>query len=185
LEAARTHHLATLGANLKRDLIRDVARRGFSALPSPLLERLKLNTRSFLSAAQVSELTKDIQESHCGMLDETMARSMVPAQQTRDAIMASTLSETSPSQSTLGFMGNEHARQDRGVPHYLRQYRPQSRIVSIHLVEVESSRTDPQGYRNYSPTSHPTFFWFTSEAERSDPCEVFRKHAAPKARSSP
>ena len=185
LETARIHHLSALGANLQRDLIRKVARHGFSALPSPLLERLKLNTRSFLNGDQVSELTRDIQESHCGMLDEAMARSMVPAQQTRDAIMASTLSATSTARSTLAFMGNEHARQDRGVPHYLRQYQPQSRVVAIHLVEVEASRTDPLSYQDYSHTSHPTFFWFTPQAERSDPCEIFRKHAAPKARSTP
>jgi uncharacterized iron-regulated protein len=64
--------------------------------------------------------------------------------------------------------GSGHARRDRGVPLYL----PGVDIVTIGFVEVDADRKSPRDYLAglFSPASFD-YLWFTSRAEREDPCK--------------
>lgn len=169
---AKQHGLTVVGANLPRSQIREVVRRGFEALPPDLLSSLQLKERAFLTESARRSLTADIEEAHCGMLPAAMAEAMTPAQQTRDAVMAWHLG--APPKTVLAFVGQEHARQDRGIPLYLRHYRPDRPVITLHLTEVDPQKTSPKSYGRPALTYPGTYLWFTSPQKRSDPCESFK-----------
>ena len=180
-ESAKKTGTKLVGLNLNKKLIKNVAFKGLNSLPAHLLAKLQLETTAFLSPSQVESLTTQIQESHCGMLDKSMAAKMLPAQQVRDAVMAWTLGHQNSEKKLLAFVGNEHARSDRGIPPYLKIYNPKIRLISIHLVEVVREKTKPEDY--WSNGREPSIIWFTQKQERKDPCEKYRqamkKHRSP------
>jgi uncharacterized iron-regulated protein len=103
-----------------------------------------------------------------------MAPGMINAQRARDAVMAAAMLGHAESGAVL-IAGSGHGRLDFGVPVYLAHRRPQARVVSVALVEVESGKTVPHDYSALANAagSAPAFdfVWFTPRAQRKEPCE--------------
>jgi uncharacterized iron-regulated protein len=95
---------ATVGRAVARMVMRDgLAAHGFDpAVPAPVLDRL----------------ARDIEASHCGMLDAATARRMALAQVARDQQMARLL-QAHAARGAVLLAGNGHVRTDLGAPRWL------------------------------------------------------------------
>lgn len=127
--------------------------------------------------ADARSLRREIVESHCGMLPDTIVPRLVLAQRMRDAAMAQALVDDATDDGAILIAGNGHVRGDRGVPIYLHAPGSQAdgRSVSVGLVEVgpgkEAAAEDPQ----HIAAEYPGFdyLWFTPVVARADPCAGF------------
>jgi uncharacterized iron-regulated protein len=159
-----------------RDRVRAVAKTGTAALPAE--ERTKLALDNPLSGPLAEALNQELIDSHCGALPPQAVAAMGLAQRYRDAHLADAVLEAATRHgSAILIAGNGHLRSDRGVPWHMRQRKPDVRVMSIVLMEVEEGKTDPAAYLPRDPEGKPAvdLLIFTLKAERADPCEAFLK----------
>jgi len=166
-----------LAGNLSRSNVRAIARDGIASLGAERIAALGLDLP--LEPELAARLDRDIVESHCGQLPDTMIGPMAAAQTAKDAQMADTMRHglglAGRRNGAVLITGTGHARNDLGVPWYLRRGMRGDRIVSIGLVEVAAGMTDPKAYASrfnadYLPFD---FVWFTPRADEKDPCAKF------------
>lgn len=172
--------LATSGLPVPGDpprrSVRAVAGKGLGALASEDVARLKLDVP--LGATLRDDLLAELEASHCGLMPKHALETMAMAQRFRDAHFAEAMIAARASQgSAVLLAGNGHARNDRGVPWYIRQREPGASVLSVMLVEVEGGTTDPRSYveRARDGAAAADLIVFTPRAERPDPCEEMRK----------
>lgn len=189
-EAARMHHkgwdwhfyeplvaialhedLPIVAANLSRAAARRVVVGGLEALGTADVARLALD--STWDARREATLREAILQGHCGRVPDDLLPKLVLTQRSRDATMADALLGRAPSGAVVT-LGRLHARNDVGVPLYLRRRDPDATIASVALVEIgagEDRATD----RANSAEARPPFdyLWFTPRVERGDPCKGF------------
>jgi hypothetical protein len=67
--------------------------------------------------------------------------------------------------------GAGHARNDRGVPYYLRLVDPDALVVSIGFREVSAGA---EAISDYQDAANYDFVWFTPRVDDNDPCEQFK-----------
>lgn len=178
---------AVLGAGLPiypgepaRGRVRALARGDTSALGPG--ERARLRLDAPLPAPLAEALSAELAASHCGALPPRAIPGMAAAQRYRDASMADALLAAEQRHgSAILIAGNGHVRADRGVPWHIRQRKPHARVMSVVLAEVEDGKTDPAAYLPRDPEGKPAadLVIFTPGVERGDPCESFKKAAAP------
>ena len=96
---------------------------------------------------------------------------MALAQHARDAQMARTMLDARFTGTVALIAGAGHARQDRGVPYYLRLAEPHSDIVSIAFREVAHDSADP----HVLDVAAYDYVWFTPRVDDEDPCAAFDK----------
>lgn len=170
-EAGLSAGLPIVAANLPKDIIREAVHKGPTALPK--------DTRSWLDRAgtpsetELRSLRAEMQIAHCGALPESMLEPMMLAQRARDAQMGLTLlSAGAASRGAILITGRGHARNDRGVPSYLRREAPGLRIVTVGLIEAETGVTRVEDYAAQYGTTLPPFDYviFTPASTREDPC---------------
>ena len=75
----------------------------------------------------------------------------------------------------VAFVGQEQARQNRGIPLYHRHYWPKRSIITIQLIEVLPQRDSPQSYAMGDTSRQNTYLWFTPNIQRKDPCAGLNK----------
>ncbi len=149
---ALQHGLPIVAANVSRDEARRVMREGLqatgfdAAVPPELLQAL----------------ADDIEDSHCGMLDNATARRMALAQVARDQAMAAAV-EKHAERGVVLLAGNGHVRIDAGVPRWLT---PATRARSEAIGLLES---DAPGRGRYDRVV------LTATQERPDPCAGMRR----------
>lgn len=162
-------------ASPDRETLMSIARQGEEQIPATIKAMME---RSTLNAEQEAGLLEEIEQSHCGMLPEKMAATMVMTQRVKDAIMTESLIQQSGVDVHILVAGSGHGRNDRAVPWYLRQEAPNAKVVSIAWLEVVDDVDDIKEYAKYWGGNHLPFdyVWFTARVERSDPCEAFKKH---------
>lgn len=164
--------LPVIALNLSRDRTREVARQGFAFLGASAERDLALE-RTWNPARQAI-MNREIADGHCGKLPPAAMPRMVNMQRARDAIMADALL-SQPEAITIVIAGAEHVRNDIGVPVYLGSRAPGRRLVSIGFVEVNPGEIAVNDYIPPAASGLPfDFVWFTSAAERDDPCEGLR-----------
>ncbi len=179
-QAALDGGAALLAANLPRPLLRKLAREGVSALGAERVAALGLDRP--LPEELAAPLREEIAVSHCDQLPESMIGPMVTVMTARDAQMAEVLrrgAERAGHDGAILITGKGHARNDRGVPFYLR--RPgqdggeTASIVSVGLVEVDEGMSEPAAYAGFfgAETLPFDFVWFTPIADPEDPCAKF------------
>jgi uncharacterized iron-regulated protein len=154
-----------------RDRVRAVARGGAEALGAD--ERAWLGLDVVLPPALAAALERELLDSHCGALPAKAIPGMALAQRYRDAHLAGALmSAAALHGAAILIAGNGHVRSDRGVPWHIRQRKPDTRITSVVLAEVEGGKTDPAAYVPRDPEGRPAadLLIFTLKAERPDPC---------------
>ncbi|MFM9916862.1 MAG: ChaN family lipoprotein [Rhizobacter sp.] len=170
-DAALEGGATVVGGNLSRSEGSQVVRGGASRAP-PDLQRLLTNsgddaasTTTHWTAALDAELTRQVDEGHCGALPPDLVAPMALAQRARDAALASAMMQAPAGTRVVLIAGNGHVRRDIGVPHYLAAN--DARTVSIGVLERAADGT------TFVDAPYDEA-WFTSGLERPDPCESFR-----------
>ncbi len=160
-------------ANMPRDEVRRAMKQDESVIADEV--RQCLHSAAF-SDQQYQAVKQEIMESHCHMMPADMIEPMVLGQRLRDASMALNLSAARAPVKVL-ITGNGHARQDRGVPMYLRARAvPPQQVVAVGMVEVEEGGVKPQDYfQSWDGIPPYDFIWFSARFDRPDPCEELRK----------
>ncbi|MGE5491957.1 MAG: ChaN family lipoprotein [Actinomycetota bacterium] len=166
---AMKEQLPIVAANLSRNRTRSIAGGGLAALGKGEPERLALNQP--WNADQNATLRGMLVDGHCGD-DGPMIDKLIDVQRAKDAVMADRILAGGP--ASVAIIGRSHARQDIGVPLYLKARAPGKRVVSVGLVEVEAGRTRAEDYRDAVPGIHD-ILWFTPSSVRSDPCAGYKK----------
>lgn len=149
---ALRHGLPIVAANVSREEARELMRRGLAA--------------SGFDAAVPPEVlavhARDIEGSHCGMLDAATALRMALAQVARDQVMAAAV-ERHADRGVVLLAGNGHVRTDAGVPRWLSPA-TRARSEAIGLLEA-----DHDGRGSYDRIVR------TVVQERPDPCAGMRR----------
>ena len=173
VEAALRYRMPVRAANLSRAAAGRVVKAGLDSLGEGRASALRIDAA--WSDERERVLHALVVEAHCGMLPESILPGMTLAQRARDASLAEALLDPGPDGAVL-IAGNGHARNDLGVPLYLRQARPGESIISIGLLEVEAGMTDPSEYLVGSAGAELQydFVWFTPRWDRPDPCEKLK-----------
>jgi uncharacterized iron-regulated protein len=177
-------HLPVIAANLSRNDARSVATHGFAAL-EPSHNDLAIAT--VWNKARNNATVDALVEGHCGQLSRQDVAPIALAQRARDAVLANSLL-AHRGQGAVLITGAGHARRDLGVPLYLQARAPGARIVSVAFTEVRDNANAATDYDVAGAGStHDRvydYLWFTTGAERGDPCADFsppRMTSAPRA----
>lgn len=158
----------------KRSAVRALSKGGLANLTDADKQSLGLDRDLPPNMAQA--LTKELEESHCGMLPARALPGMAVVQRYRDGYMARKLIAAAAPTGAILIAGNGHVRSDRGVPWVLRHLAPEKSIVSVAIMEVQEGRPDPAAYVSAPNTdvSIANFVIFTPRTRRPDPCEALR-----------
>jgi uncharacterized iron-regulated protein len=129
--------------------------------------------------AQAAELRRDIVESHCQMLPDTVVPRLVLAQRLRDAAMAQALVDDATADGAILIAGNGHVRADLGVPVYL--HAPgladaDARSVSVGFLEAKPGDERASEFPLPLVARNPGFdyVFITPSIARPDPCAAFQ-----------
>jgi uncharacterized iron-regulated protein len=156
------------GSGLSRELLRSVVGTGEAAAPAhlrPLLEQAPLST------AARAALDRELVESHCGQLPESMIPGMRAAQTARDASMASALARAAADGPAWLIAGNGHVRSDLAVPRLLPAAVPGKSVLVVGFLERTESGGDPDA----ESRSLYDLVVVTPRVARPDPCASFRR----------
>ncbi len=166
---ALAERLPIVALNIPRESTRRIVQDGLAALGPGEEERLAL--AGTWNAVRAAGMHAAIVEGHCGE-DSPMTDRLADVQRARDAVMADRILAHG-AHGVVAILGRGHARADLAVPIYLAARAPAMRVVSMGIVEVDEDVDGVDGY----PEARPGRFdlvWFTSRADRSDPCAGFK-----------
>ena len=163
-------------AEIDREMLMKIVSKGISQAP---VEVQKLLETTKLSDEATESLKKEIEMTHCGMINEEMTRTMMLGQKVRDAAIAATLHDMkkAPIEVAMLVAGSGHIRNDRGAPFYLKALDKNAKITSIAWLEIDSETNDPQTYSKRWGTDKLPFDFvvYTAQVDRPDPCEEMKK----------
>jgi uncharacterized iron-regulated protein len=149
---ALQHGLPIVAANVSREDARQVMAAGLQA------SGFDANVAPDL----LQSLAADIEDSHCGLIDDATARRMALAQVARDQAMAAAV-DRHAERGVLLLAGNGHVRTDAGVPRWLA---PATRAKSEAIGLLEEGARERGHYDRVV---------LTAAQERTDPCEGMRR----------
>jgi uncharacterized iron-regulated protein len=175
-EAALAAHGTLLAAGLDRGMAMRIAHDGVVALDPTLVQTFELG--GALPADVRAPLRREMSESHCGLLPDTMLDSMVLVQRARDARLAERLHEgAARGHGAVLIAGAGHVRRDRGVPAQVKHAYAAS-TLAIGLVQVTAQAMTPESYAESfgAPVLPFDFVWFTPRANDTDHCAELRAH---------
>ena len=164
-EATLMHDGQIVAADLSRSEKRAAFVQGERAFRSSFVRRTGLGEA--WPPPMMVALQDELRAAHCGRPPGQVVIGMMRVQRARDAMMADRLAATAGKGGGILIAGNEHVRNDRGVPWYLARLRPGARSVSIGLLEVRDDVLEP------APDLPYDYVWFTPRADHSvDACEA-------------
>jgi uncharacterized iron-regulated protein len=163
IERALRHGLPIVAANVGRDEARRVMREGLAAL-------------GFDAAVPddiLAGLAATIEASHCGQVDNALARRMALAQVARDQQMARAVSAHATSRGAVLLAGNGHVRNDLGVPRWL-DAATRARAQSVGVLEAgDPAKGDPA--RGDNSAAAFDIHIAVPPQPRPDPCGAMRR----------
>lgn len=172
--AALEAGLPVVPASPDSETVRAVGRQGVAGLDPSFVRRHGLDQP--LAPDARDRMAEDIRDSHCGHAPEARIAAMIAVQRARDAQMAQAMLQAPGGDGAVLIAGAGHARNDFGVPAYLRRVDPEARIVSLAFAEVAAGRRHVEGYGERFGGQLPfDYVWFTPAVDDEDPCEKFRK----------
>ncbi|MEM7634065.1 MAG: ChaN family lipoprotein [Pseudomonadota bacterium] len=167
-EIALKHDLALRAGNLEKSTIRRLGGRVGTKLT--VAERAQLGLDKPFPAETASSQLKEIAESHCNMMPETVLPRMVDIQRARDYVMASALMDPSNKDGAVLIAGAGHTRLDWGVGYIIERDEPGT-VLSLAFREVFEGATEADFGK---PAHHVAIV--TPRSEIKDHCAVFRKN---------
>ena len=174
-QQALYNDMPLLAGGLDRDMTKRIAREGPAALGDERAAALQLDEP--VAEDLRAEMRQVIFNSHCKQLPEPMLDPMLTVTLAKDAVMADRMVQArTPLRVNVAVLiaGAGHARADWGVPMHLARLAPDTRIVTVGLVEVEKDVTGPASYgERFGGWLAFDFIWFTPRVDDTDPCEVF------------
>jgi uncharacterized iron-regulated protein len=149
-------------------------RQGLAALDAALVQRHGLEQPP--PADVRASMAEEIRDAHCGHAPDNLLDGMVAVQRARDAQMADALLTAPGTDGAVLIAGAGHARNDRGVPAYVRRVAPAIKTASVAFLEVDPKRADIESYATrFGPRLPFDYVWFTPAVDDEDPCEKFKK----------
>lgn len=139
LDFARQHQIPVVATNVPRRYASLVARQGL-----PALDTLPAADKAFFAPLPIAvDLTLpgykqmlDMGGMHGGTMPNLSAENMARAQATKDATMAHfILQNLKPGNTFFHLNGSYHSKNFEGIVWYLKQQKPNLRVVTIHSVE--------------------------------------------------
>lgn len=174
-EAVLAAGLTIYAGDVARQTIKTAARKGTGSISAT--ERMRLALDQPLGETLDKASLDEIYEAHCKVMPRQSLATMAFAQRLRDATLAdATLTAVQKHGAALLFTGNNHVREDRGVPWYLRARGLES-YVTIQFVEVDGEESNPKAVLDRSPGAGAVadYVVFTPKKDRRDPCETLRQ----------
>lgn len=168
-EVALENDLPMRAGDIDRSLMREVGRKGLSALAASQASRFGLDDP--LAPRNDKALRKILYEGHCRFVPEEALGPMVLVQRTRDGALADAMLQADNPDGSVLIAGAGHVRTDWAVPSVLASRAPQETVLSIALVEVEAGRNAFADYTFGVDGPAPfDFVLFTPRSETGDPC---------------
>ena len=172
-DLAVRHGLPIIAGNLERELIKNIQRFGFFAIPGTRRTRLGLNTS--MTEDLFTIMQQDMKPTHCQEPSALQLIRMVLVQHARDAVMAEHLTRTLSRPDTDGAVliaGSWHTRTDYGVPMHVQRMTPEAMVHSLAFIEVDDQRLDVAGYaQGFGGETVPfDFIWFTPRVSNDEVC---------------
>ncbi len=160
-------------ANLSYKTIRKIFKDGEESIP---VDVRQLMSEVTLTDRQRQSMEEEIVVGHCNVIHEAMIAPMMLTQRVRDSRMALSLL-TSDADIRVLIAGSGHARNDRGVPLYLRTRDKTNRTLSVGFIEVANDNDRVADYyQRWDDESLPfDYVWFTPRFDRKDPCEGLKE----------
>lgn len=173
---AYAHRLKIAYGSAKKETTRNISKKGFDGIDAAFARQLTLDKN--IGSNLVTNLTKELEASHCGLLKGQPLRKMAKVQHFRDALMANQMMSAGERRGAFLIAGNGHVRTDRGVPYFLKRQDPYYLSVSLMLVEVTDGENEPDNLVPKDSSGQPAtdFVWFTPKKKRPDPCKKLKKH---------
>jgi uncharacterized iron-regulated protein len=173
-QAALDANVPIVATNLSRAATEAVRRNGLPGLGPTLMSQLRLAEPTPETRLA---MTRELRESHCGQVPDTMIDRMVDIQWARDARIAASVARAGQRDGAVLIAGAGHVRRDRGVPVHLALQAPNASIASAAFVEVDAAAVKPGDYaaRFGSDTLPFDYVWFTPKVDDGDPCEKLKK----------
>ena len=157
IQLALDHKLPLLAANLSRADASKIVKDGFAAaLPASLIAHYRLDA---LPADVLAAQEREVRDSHCGALPESLVSPMAKAQIARDVVMAEAL-RTHAASGVVLIAGNGHVRGDIAVPFWMRRDGLQPHAVGFLEPAADTAAFDE---------THPI-----PATQRPDPCAGFK-----------
>ena len=174
-EAAVQNDLSMAPGNLDDAMVGAISKGGLKALSAEDVARLSLNDP--LPRAQSEELADAIREAHCGLMPDAAIEPMSVVQRARDGAMADALiGAAKESGSAVLIAGAGHVRTDRAVPAILAAREPESKSVSVQMVEVNGAAGSQADYGLKQDAPAPyDFTIFTPRVDVTDHCAALRE----------
>jgi uncharacterized iron-regulated protein len=168
-EQALKHNTEISAALFPKDKIKSLYQEGMKAV----IDQTILNAKNLeeLPPSSKEALLEDIVASHCGMVTKEKGEPMVKVQMGRDAFMSMQLVAGEDKKVVL-IAGNGHARNDYGVPLYLKKLSPSKKVVSVAMIEVTDEN---ESLQTYLSANSADILIFTTSWPRKDPCDEMRK----------
>ena len=126
--------LPVVAGNLSRLKLKRLVINHASAV-STVKAQTQLGLLEPLPERHKQKLQGKIDTVHGNKIPDTIVKGMLKAQRMRDATMAEAMIARNLGQGAVLIAGQEHARGDYGVPHYLRFREPEAHIISLAFVE--------------------------------------------------
>lgn len=166
-DIALKHRLTLRAGNLEKSTIRRLGGRVGSRLTDA--ERAQLGLDKPLPAETAKSQLKEIAESHCNMMPETVLSLMADIQRARDHVMANAVTNPANEDGAVLIAGAGHTRLDWGVGYMVGDNEP-DRLLSIAFREVFEDATEA----DFGKSTHHVAI-VTPRSEIKDHCAVFRK----------
>src|SRR2546428_649682 len=173
-QAALDANVPIVATNLSRAATEAVRRNGLPGLGPTLMTQLRLAEPTPETRLAMA---RELRESHCGQVPDTMIDRMVDIQWARDARIAASVARAGQRDGAVLIAGAGHVRRDRGVPVHLARQVPDATIASIAFVEVDAAASKPGDYaaRFGTETLPFDYVWFTPKADDDRPCAKLKK----------
>ncbi|WP_018632842.1 ChaN family lipoprotein [Neomegalonema perideroedes] len=167
------------GGGLPRDLLRRVSAEGLSAAPEALVARYGLDEP--LAPEDQAELTKILNESHCGHLPASRVGGMSAVQRLWDASFAEAWARGAGEEGRgVLIAGAAHARADWAAPALMRRAHPEASVAAVGLF---GHRPEALTLADYGLAPYDFIVITEPDPERPDPCAGLRAAAEVRAAS--